>query len=137
MEHAEERRQAPDGRWYTWKEFVQYYNPYSYWNRAALETVSPAASQRGSGRAAATEEFESVQETASVSHRTKELLLPLSPSDRWKCFVASGVMVWELRFRAAVWVRGDGDNGDSETDLTRRLAFVNRHFSEKVNIADK
>ena len=46
-------------------------------------------------------------------------------------------MVWELRFRAAVWARGDGDNGDSETDLARRLAFVGRYFVEEANIADK
>ena len=28
VEHAQERRQADDGWWNTWKEFAQYYSPY-------------------------------------------------------------------------------------------------------------
>ena len=56
VEHAQERRQADDGRWYTEEEFMEYYQkPYGsssawrrYWDRAVREAVAPgAASTRG------------------------------------------------------------------------------------------
>ena len=56
VEHAQERRQADDGRWYTKEEFMEYYlDPYGsfsawrrYWDRAVREAVAPgAASTRG------------------------------------------------------------------------------------------
>ena len=56
-----------------------------------------------------------------------------SPPDRWRRFVASGVAVWELRFRAAAWARSDGDSGGTETDLARILTIVRRClFGEPV-----
>ena len=56
VEHAQERRQADDGRWYTKEEFMEYYlDPYGSfsawrrcWDRAVREAVAPGASQPGS-----------------------------------------------------------------------------------------
>ena len=50
VEHAQERRQALDGEWYTMEEFRQYYQSFSawrwHWDRAVLKVVPPGASHR-------------------------------------------------------------------------------------------
>ena len=42
-EHAQERRQALDGEWYTMEEFMQYYEEPYYWDQAVREARRSAA----------------------------------------------------------------------------------------------
>ena len=60
VEHAQERRRANDGKWYTEEEFRKFYwKPHGrfsvwgwYWKRAAREAVLPCASQPDSSAVA-------------------------------------------------------------------------------------
>ena len=60
VEHAQERRQALDGEWYTMEEFKKFYQkPYGsfsawrrYWDQAERGAVLPGASQPGSSEVA-------------------------------------------------------------------------------------
>ena len=101
VEHAQERRQALDGEWYTMEEFKKFYQkPYGTlsawrrcWDQAEREVVLPGASQPGLSHAAAPAAAPAAPAAEPVAAPAAPGVLqpgPLSPGDLQLALVPTG-----------------------------------------------